>query len=106
MKNNTQEVKREFNNIETVDMNIYSLEVICATCYKYTDIYFIKQEMHNDSNLIDVIFEPKNVDIVNENLIKEFRNDLIDQQIRFNVQKEFGHIRNLIVEEAFKPVNK
>lgn len=101
-----QEVKKKFCNIEIVDSTIYNLEVICAACYKYTDVYYIKQEMHNGSKLVNVIFEPKNIDIVNENLINEFRNDLIDQQVRFNVQKEFGHIRNLIVEEAFKPVNK
>lgn len=100
------EVDNKKEITEIVNLALYNVDVICAACYKYTDVYYIKQEMHNDSKLVDVIFEPKNVNVVNENLIDEFRNDLIDQQIRFNVQKEFGYIRNLIVEEAFKPVNK
>ena len=32
--------------------------------------------------------------------------ELIDQQVRHNTNLQFGHIRELIVEEAFKPVSK
>jgi len=33
-------------------------------------------------------------------------NDLIDQQIRIDLQKEFGQLRNIIIEYAFSPVSK
>ena len=35
---------------------------------------------------------------------KQFCNELIDQQIRYNTNAQFGHIRDMIVQEAFKPV--
>ena len=44
---------------------------------------------------------------MNGNMSQEqFCNELIDQQVRYNTNLQFGHIRDLIVEEAFKPVNK
>jgi His-Xaa-Ser system protein HxsD len=55
---------------------------------------------------MDVIFESKASQLVTEEVVKQFCNDLIDQQVRYNTEKQFGHIRDLIVEEAFKPVNK
>ncbi|MBQ0114803.1 MAG: His-Xaa-Ser system protein HxsD [Bacteroidales bacterium] len=89
-----------------VDTNIYSKEALNATCYKYTDKYFIYQKSADNPNEIDVIFETKSEVVVNEDTVKSFCNDLIDQQVRFDVNNRFGHIRDLIVEEAFKPVNK
>ena len=55
---------------------------------------------------MEVVFESKDNQIVTEKVVKQFCNDLIDQQVRYNTEKQFGHIRDLIVEEAFKPVNK
>ena len=41
---------------------------------------------------------------VTEDVPKQFCNELIDQQIRYNTNAQFGHIRDMIVQEAFKPV--
>ena len=55
---------------------------------------------------IVVIFESKDGNTVTEEDVKQFCNELIDQQVRYNTNLQFGYIRDLIVEEAFKPVNK
>ena len=73
--------------------------------YKYTDKFYIHQQT-KEGDLMDVIFESKASQLVTEDVVKQFCNDLIDQQVRYNTEKQFGHIRDLIVEEAFKPVNK
>ena len=49
--------------------------------------------------------ESKNSAEISDIVGKQFMNNLIDQQVRENVNKEFSHIRDLIVEQAFKPVN-
>ena len=87
-----------------VDMALYAKESLVAACYKFTDRFYIHQQT-SDNNVI-VVFETKDGNDVSEFVVKQFCNELIDQQVRFNTNQQFSHIRDLIVEEAFKPVNK
>jgi len=90
-----------------VDPSIYTNEALTATCYKYTDNFYVHQQTDSLSGMIVVVFESKNKEKIVQNVVvKQFCNDLIDQQVRFDINNRFGHIRDLIVEEAFKPVNK
>jgi His-Xaa-Ser system protein HxsD len=90
-----------------VDSTLYSKEVITFALYKYTDKFFIHQHTSNTPNVISVVFESKDASAPIEiDTFKQFCNDLIEQQVRAQVEAQFGHIRDLIVEEAFKPVNK
>jgi len=87
-----------------VDLNIYMQEVITATVYKFTDKYFVSQ--NKTDNTIQVTFSAKPEQEANFDLLeKEFKNELIDQQIRYDTEQKFGHIRNLIVEKAFSPIS-
>ena len=88
-----------------VDLSVYATEAVAAAVYKYTNKFYIHQKT-KENNLLEVVFESKDNQTVTEKVAKQFCNDLIDQQVRYNTEKQFGHIRNLIVEEAFKPVNK
>lgn len=92
----------------TVSTKLYSPEAIAASLYNFSaDFYVFQQPSETHKESVDVFFEAKdNGASVDETLVKRFCNDLADQQIRFLTEKEFGHIRDLIVEEAFKPVNK
>ena len=87
-----------------VDMALYAKESLVAACYKFTDRFYIHQQ--TSGNNVIVVFETKDSNDVLEFVVKQFCNELIDQQVRFNTNQQFGHIRDLIVEEAFKPVNK
>lgn len=90
-----------------VDLRLYAKESIVASAYKYSAKYHIIQELDKDNpNIVNVVFESKAGSQIGENDVKEFCTDLLDQQLRCNTEKQFGHIRDLIVEEAFKPVNK
>lgn len=89
-----------------IDLNLYSEKVITATIYKYTDKFFVYQNtMPNNDKQVSVTFESKDCKL-DESIVKQFCNDLIDQQLREITTEKFGHIRDLIVEEAFKPVTK
>ena len=87
-----------------IDMTLYAKESLVAACYKYTDRFYIHQQTMD--NIVIVLFESKDGNVVSKETVKQFCNELIDQQVRYNTNQQFGHIRDLIVEEAFKPVNK
>ncbi len=72
--------------------------------YKYSGEYHIIAKDNGDT--FDIIFESKTEKPIAETKIKDICNDFIDQQVRIDTEKQFGHIRDLIVEEAFKPVNQ
>lgn len=86
-----------------VDLSLYAKEALVGTCYKFTDRFYVHQK--TSGNNIEVIFESKDGNAVSDVVVKQFCNELIDQQIRYNTNQQFGHIRDLIVEEAFKPVS-
>lgn len=87
-----------------VDTKLFSKETINAVVYKYSGKFYIQQTVNN--NIINISFKVKeNADNISKYITDEFFNDLIDQQFRYETNKIFGHIRDLIVEEAFKPVN-
>lgn len=87
-----------------VDLNIYKQEVITRTVYKFTDKYYISQSREGDTVL--VLFHLKSEHEANLDLLKKkFENELIDQQVRYDTEQKFGHIRNLIVEKAFNPIS-
>lgn len=90
-----------------VDKRIYCEQAVNAACYKFTDRCYIHQQIpEDDSNIILVTIEAKENNVIDETFAKQFCNELIDQQVKVTTEEKFGHIRDLIVEEAFKPVNK
>ena len=91
----------------SVNTELYDKEAIVASAYKYSGRFYIYQnESESDQKIVDVFFESKENSAITEADVKDFCNDLIDQQIRIHTTRQFGHIRDLIVEEAFKPVKK
>ena len=89
-----------------INKNIYDAYAITNASYKFTDRCYIYQEPISD-NIIGVYFKSKeNANVSLERMADEFCNELIDQQIRLNIEKEYGHIRNEIVKKAFSPIEK
>ena len=84
--------------------NIYDKEAINATAYRYSGTFYVHQILKDDN--IVVTFETKDKSEVSESMVKQFCTDVVDQQLRIDINNRVGHIRDLIVEEAFKPVNK
>lgn len=91
----------------SIDTSLYNKEVITAAIYKFSHLFYIHQQMDTfNQTLVNVIFESKDNSKITEEVPKQFCNELIDQQIRYNTNAQFGHIRDMIVQEAFKPVSK
>ena len=99
-------VKRKDNKLVlTVSTKLYSIEAISASIYNFSGENYVFQQPSEVVESVDIYFESKDNSQISEDIVKLFCNDLADQQIRVLTEKEFGHIRDLIVEEAFKPVN-
>ena len=64
-----------------VDMLLYAKESVTSACYKYTDRFYIHQQA--DGGNIVVVFESKDGNAVSETIVKQFCNELIDQQVRY-----------------------
>lgn len=94
-----------------VDQRLYSKEAIISVLYDNSEKFDSEQVIDsNDENIIVISLTPKNelmpefdsVETVKSSLFRQ----LIDQQLRLHINQQFGHIRDLIVEEAFKPITK
>lgn len=91
----------------SIDTSLYAKEVITAAVYKFSSLFYIHQQTDvNNNTFVNVIFESKDNNTIIGDAPKQFCNELIDQQIRYNINAQFGHIRDMIVQEAFKPVSK
>lgn len=90
-----------------VSLKIYDKEAVAESAYKFSGKFYVHQQLsETNSDLVQVYLESKDGEAVTATTAKEFCTDLVDQQIRINTNRQFGHIRDLIVEEAFKPVSK
>ena len=86
-----------------IDRGIFKKETIVATTYKFTnDCYIFIEPASNDA--FNVYFKPKTQTTPLEKIADEFCNELIDQQLRLDIEASYGNIRNLIVQQAFSPV--
>ena len=88
----------------TLNTSIYAPEVIHSATYHFTLRYHILITPTTDNSVI-VIFQAKEnrTDVVED--LKEFANSLIDYQVRFQLDRSNGKIRDLIVAHAFSPLD-
>ena len=90
-----------------IDSTIYSKEAIIEALYDNSHKFYAYQmKNEGNDNLIDILFEQKKNCALDKEIILDFINNLIEHQLRYNINKQFSHIRDAIVQEAFKPINK
>ena len=87
-----------------VDKNIYDVKAILNATHKFADRCYVHQESASE-NTIRIYFKAKeDSNVPLDRIANDFCNELIDQQIRLNVEKEYGNIRDEIVKKAFSPI--
>ena len=90
-----------------VDKSLFSREAVLATVYRFSGDYNVSVESSNDSeDKYAVNITRKDQKEIDDEFEQGFIRELTDQQVRLDIEARFGHIRDLIVEEAFKPVTK
>ena len=88
----------------TIDTSIYNKEAIHAATYQFTCNYHILITP-NAFNSVTVIFEAKDKARDVSADLKDFADSLIDHQVRLQLDKANGKIRDLIVAHAFSPLD-
>ena len=90
-----------------VDKSLYSREAIMATVYRFSGDYNVSVESSSESeDKYAVSIIGKDQIEIDAEIEHVFMRELTDQQVRLDIEARFGHIRDLIVEEAFKPITK
>ena len=87
-----------------LEKSLFEKQAVFAAAYKFRNQCSIKIEP-TDERHVGVFFESEKVDHTElTEIIKKFQNEVLDQQHRRNLNKEFGRLREIIVEHAFSPV--
>ena len=89
-----------------VDLTIYSLDAVIRAAYKLTDRCFTFLERHPDREtevVVYIVGRSQSSDL--SALAFEFRNELVDQQLRCRLEEQFKDVRTLITAQAFSEGN-
>lgn len=100
-------VSQESDFVEiSVSKAFFEKDAVFAAAYKFTGRVSVGIEPESETR-VRVSMRPlagqKRVDL--EEVAREFRNELIDEQLRLDLDKRFGGIRELIVRHAFSPLD-
>jgi len=87
-----------------IDDSIYEKEAVLNASYKFTDKCYINIESVDSK--IEVYFRCKDNSTNIEEIALSFENELIDQQVRINIGREFKEIREGLVKKAFSSISK
>lgn len=83
----------------------FERDCILRVVSEYTPSCFIS--FHPDSETsIEISIRAKDGGVIDEGMLRQFFNDCIDEQIRIDLEKEFGSMRRVIVEYAFAGAEK
>lgn len=109
-----------------VSTDLYSLTAIRAACYKVAGRYFVRlsdaaaedstelqalpgeaeEEGKAEPRKVKITLRTQNHEEISEEDVDRFYNLLLDEQVRCDVNAQFGKIRDMLVEEAFRPVEQ
>ena len=83
------------------DKNAYKLDVIKKAAYRFTDVFSV--DFHLDSSNIKCIlsFSDKKSKELIDKTVSNFKNEVLDQDLREKISIETESVRNLILAHAF-----
>jgi His-Xaa-Ser system protein HxsD len=88
----------------------YEKEPVFAAAAKFTRKYYIGIKPFDEHSIEVSILPKESVDLNAiadyKEIANKFRNEVIEQQVRYDLQKQFGRLREMIVEQAFYPLEK
>jgi His-Xaa-Ser system protein HxsD len=88
-----------------VDTSIFSLDAILRAAYKFTGTCYVWVEQSHVASRHLVCLRPKQSHTDLAALAGNFSNELIDQQLRAQLEQQFGDLRTIIAAQAFSEGN-
>ena len=89
-----------------VDLSVYSLEATIRAAYRFTDRCFTFLQRDPDHDTLATVYllgQSPSSDLGPVALA--FHNELLDQQLRCQLESQFGDVRTLITAQAFSEAN-
>ncbi|MGJ3522068.1 His-Xaa-Ser system protein HxsD [Nitratidesulfovibrio sp. D1] len=83
----------------------FAREPVFVAAAKFTERYYVGIQPHGDDSF-EVYLRSKDDDGDVSSAIKIFCNELIEQQVRHDLQNRFGKLREIIVAHAFSPLER
>ncbi|MDO5292358.1 MAG: His-Xaa-Ser system protein HxsD [bacterium] len=80
-----------------VNENVFSKENVIKASFEFIDDYYIEIDKENEYFIISISAKEKNNNISIES---EFRNELVNQNVREKISKETSNVRELILTRA------
>ena len=99
------QVEHETEFTLTFDVTIYSIEAIERAAYWVTDRCYVKIEELDSGQTIRVRLVSKNATEDLRAILGGFGNRVLDEQLRRQIARETGAIRDIIVAQAFAEAN-
>ncbi|GLI37572.1 hypothetical protein GHYDROH2_10730 [Geobacter hydrogenophilus] len=91
----------------SLNKEIYDKEAVMAAAYRRTAKYAV--EIREEGQNFVVVFTAKDGRDGNESEVADdvqsFFNDVLDEQLRQQLEQKTGRIRDLIVQHAFSPID-
>ena len=87
-----------------INTSIYDLAAVHAATYKFTNDFHVFVTP-KDAESVTVIFEAIGPVVDISTTIKDFINVVADHQLRLQLDRSNGKIRDLIVAHAFSPLD-
>lgn len=83
----------------------YEREAVFAAAHKFTDSCVILIEPIEDE-YVGIYFQAKENQSQSdlEKISSNFCNEILDQQVRLNLERRYGNLRDIIVQHAFSPI--
>ena len=88
-----------------VQKELFEKDCLLRVASEYSHEIYVDFEPEGDA-AIKVNFKAKDGFCVTEDVLRDFAKELVDQQVRLGLEKQFGTIRNMIVEQAFSPTRR
>jgi His-Xaa-Ser system protein HxsD len=93
----------------TLHKAFYENFAIMSAAHGLTDSFVVMVENYDDENTA-IYFEPKKDTQIDESGLyeaaREFCNRVLDEQLRLDIEKRYGNIRDMIVKQAFSPITE
>lgn len=83
--------------------DIYSREAVSAAAVRFNELFYVKIE-HHDEKSYAVMLQSKNEKQDHIIAAHEFINDVNEEQVRIDLMKKTGSLREIIYRHAFMPI--
>jgi His-Xaa-Ser system protein HxsD len=81
----------------------YEREAVFASIYKFSEEFVAKVEPQDLTHINIFVFKKSKVATMQE-LLEKFLSELVDQQLRLDIDRRTAAIRKNIYDEAFRPI--